>query len=204
MNRITRSTMRRLPPRTTVISGAALGLFAGAAVYGAVSSSADASSHTALKAKAPVAAAKASAADCAASSQLENGVCVVHVVRTVVVPPSATSIAAHVKAAHTEGTKGALKAAAVKHAALEKAEKAEEGRHHFGRGSRWSSREDFERDFEESWTGTGTPVPTVTTPAPAPTPKPPVPAPVPTPAPTTVTPVPAPVPVPTPAPTAAS
>jgi hypothetical protein len=208
MNRITRSTMRRLPPRTTVISGAALGLVAGVAVYGAVSSSADVSSQTAFKAKAkaPVATARASAADCAATSKLENGVCVVHVVRTVVVPPSGASIATLAKAAHAEGAKGGLKAAAAKHAAMKKAEKAEEGRHHFGRGSRWSSREDFERDFEDSWTGKGTgtptPTPTVTTPAPAPVPVPPVPTPVPTT--TTLAPVPAPVPAPTPAPTAAS
>jgi hypothetical protein len=204
MNRITRSTMRRLPPRTTAISGAALGLVAGVAVYGAVSSSAEVSSHTAVKAKAPVATAKASAADCAATSKLENGICVVHVVRTVVVPPSAASVAAHAKAAHLPGAKLTPKQLATRHAAMKKAEHAEEGRHHFGHGSRWASREDFESDFEDGWTGAGTPTPTptVTTPAPtpAPTPKPPVPAPVPVPTATT----PAPVPVPTPVPTAAS
>src|SRR5450631_869596 len=118
MNRITRSTMRRLPPRTTVISGAALGLVAGVAVYGAVSSQAETSAHTAFKAKAPVAAAHASAANCAANSKLEKGVCVVHVVRTVVVPPSAAGIAAHAKAAHATGPKSAAaKKAAAKHAA---------------------------------------------------------------------------------------
>ena len=202
MNRITRSTMRRLPPRTTVISGAALGLVAGVAVYGAVSSSAEVSSHTAFKAKAPVATAKASAADCAATSKLENGVCVVHVVRTVVVPPSAANVAAHAKSAHLAGAKLNPKQLATRHAAMKKAEHAEEGRHHFGHGSRWASREDFESDFEDGWTGAGTPTPTptVTTPAPAPAPKPPVPTPVPT----ATTPAPAPAPVPTPVPTAAS
>ena len=219
MNRITRSTMRRLPPRTTVISGAALGLVAGAAVYGAVSSSAEVSTHSAFKAKAPVAAARASAANCAANSKLEKGVCVVHVVRTVVVPPSAASIAAQaqVKAAHAAGTAAAHTAstahkagtthragtaasgakAAASHAAMKTAEHAEEGRLHFGEDSRWGSREDFERDFENGWTGTGTPTPTptVTTPAPAPAP-----APRPVPVPTTTTPA----PVPTPVPTAAS
>jgi hypothetical protein len=117
MNRITRGTMRRLPPRTTVISGAVLGLAAGAAVYGAVSSSAEAPAHPAFKAKAPAAAApKASAANCAASAKLEKGVCVVHVVRIVVAPPSAASIAAHAKPALVAGTTpgSILKAAASK------------------------------------------------------------------------------------------
>jgi hypothetical protein len=217
MNRITRSTMRRLPPRTTVISGAALGLVAGAAVYGAVSSSAEATTQTAFKAKAPVAVAHVSAANCAANSKLEKGVCVVHVVRTVVVPPSAASIASQAKAAHAAGTtrtagsthaagtahaagtthaagtgESRANKATASHAAMKKAERAEEGRLHFGEGSRWESREDFEADFEDGWTGTSapTPTPTVSKPAPAP-------APVPVPVPTTTTPAPAPAPVPT-------
>jgi hypothetical protein len=71
-------------PSYTVLSGAAIGLVAGAAVYGAVSSSADQT-----PAKATVAAVPASADSCAPGLKLEDGVCVVHVVKTVVVPPAA-------------------------------------------------------------------------------------------------------------------
>jgi len=79
--------MNRLRPRTTVLSGATIGLIAGAAVYGMVSTSADATTPTAYTAaKPPVVAAPASAARCAAGQKLEKGVCIVHVVRTVVVP----------------------------------------------------------------------------------------------------------------------
>lgn len=211
MNRPTRSTTRRLPQRATVVSGAALGLVAGAAVYGAVSSSAEVPQQTALKAKAPVAVAHPSAASCTAASKLEKGVCVVHVVRTVFVPPSVVrpsvaSTALHAtaaraaKRAHAAGAKkGTPKFAAARHAML-RAEKAEEGRHHFGRGSHWASRRDFESDFEDGWWGktSPTPTPSVATPAPVPAP---VPAPIPKPVPTAI---PAPAPVPTPVPTAAS
>lgn len=101
MSRLTRTTIRRLSPRATVVSGAALGLLAGAAVYGAVSSSAALPSHSAPKAaKAPAAAAPATFANCAAGAKLEKGVCVIHVVRTVVAGPSAASVAAAAKAAH--------------------------------------------------------------------------------------------------------
>ena len=232
MNRLTPSTTRRFSQRGTVISGAALGLVAGAAVYGAVSSSAEVSQPTALKAKAPVAVAPASLAVCAAGTKLENGVCVVHVVRTVVVPPSAVppsvvppsvvspsavqptavpptavppsaaSTALHAtaakaaKAVHAEGAiKGTPKFAAARNEML-KAEKSEEGLHHFGRDSQWASREDFESDFEEGWWGmtSATPTPSVAIPAPAP-------APIPKPVPTTT---PAPVKAPAPVPTAAS
>ena len=79
--------MNRLRPRTTVLSGATIGLIAGAAVYGVVSTSTDATTPTAYTVAAPpVAAAPASAARCAAGQKLEKGVCIVHVVRTVVVP----------------------------------------------------------------------------------------------------------------------
>jgi len=79
--------LNRIRPRTSVLSGAALGLLAGAAVYGTVSSSAVASTPRALKAgRAPLAAAPARAADCAKGQKLEKGVCIIHVVRTVVVP----------------------------------------------------------------------------------------------------------------------
>ena len=70
-------------PSFTVLSGAAIGLVAGAAVYGAVSSSA---TPTLKPAKAVVAAAPAAVATCAKGQKLEDGVCVIHVVRTVVVP----------------------------------------------------------------------------------------------------------------------
>jgi len=95
MNRIhPRTAMRRLSPRATVISGAALGLLAGVAVYGAVSSSAAAPKVAAFTAaKVPVAAAPASFKNCAKGQKLEKGVCVIHVVRTVVAP-SATGAAA--------------------------------------------------------------------------------------------------------------
>jgi hypothetical protein len=79
--------MNRLRPRTTVLSGATIGLIAGAAIYGAVSSSATDKAPTAAKpASASVAAAPVSAARCAAGQKLEKGVCIVHVQRTVVLP----------------------------------------------------------------------------------------------------------------------
>ena len=78
--------MTHIRPRTSVLSGAAVGLLAGAAVYAAVSSSVVATTPRALKAaKAQVAAAPARAADCARGQKLENGFCVIHVVRIVVV-----------------------------------------------------------------------------------------------------------------------
>jgi hypothetical protein len=70
-------------PSFTVLSGAAIGLVAGAAVYGAVSSSA---TQTLKPAKAIVASVPAAPAKCAAGQKLEGGVCIVHVVRTVVAP----------------------------------------------------------------------------------------------------------------------
>ena len=88
MNRITRSTMRRLSPRAMVIGGAALGLVAGTTVYGAVSSAAEPKAPAAVKAPGP---APARFADCAAGAKLEEGVCVVHVVRTVVAPSAASA-----------------------------------------------------------------------------------------------------------------
>ena len=88
MSRTTRTTSGRLSPRTTVIGGAALGLVAGAAVYGAVSPAAQASGPARPAAKAPAAPAPARLADCAAGATLEKGVCVIHVVRTVAAPAS--------------------------------------------------------------------------------------------------------------------
>jgi hypothetical protein len=89
--------MNRLHLRTTVLSGAAIGLVAGAAAFGAVSSPVPTPSRAAFTAPAPpVAAAPARAkparpaparpARCAAGAKLRKGVCIVHVVRTVVIP----------------------------------------------------------------------------------------------------------------------
>ena len=94
MNRLNHTALRRHSPRVTAITGAALGLFAGAAVYSSVSSSAEVPKPAASTlAKPPVAAAPASLAACAAGSKLENGVCVVRVVRRVVVPSAAGAAA---------------------------------------------------------------------------------------------------------------
>ena len=105
MNSITRTTRRRLTPHTTVIGGAALGLLAGATVYGAVSSSAQNRAPAAFKAPVPAAARLAS---CTAGSTLVNGVCVVHVARTVRVPSPAAPAAATAKAAHLAAGKSEL------------------------------------------------------------------------------------------------
>ena len=95
MNRIhQRAPIVRLRPRTTVISGAALGILAGAAVYGAISSSASAATPTVVKAaNASRAAARVNTARCAAG-KLEHGLCIVHVVRTVVVPAASSPTSA--------------------------------------------------------------------------------------------------------------
>jgi len=88
MNRIDPTRrMRRLSPRATVISGAALGIIGGAAVFGAVTPSTSSPTPTVFKqASATRAIApKAAAAPCAKGSKLEHGVCIVHVVHTVVV-----------------------------------------------------------------------------------------------------------------------
>ncbi|MEP7192159.1 MAG: hypothetical protein ABI903_04770 [Actinomycetota bacterium] len=97
------STKGHLGPRTTILSGAALGLVVGAAVYGAVSSSAGSPVPTAFKAKAPVALAPATAPGCAGTATLEKGVCVVHVVRTVIAPPVAPVPAATAAAVPVAG-----------------------------------------------------------------------------------------------------
>ena len=97
------TTKRHIGPRTTILGGAALGLVAGAAVYGAVSSSAGSPTPTAFKAKAPVAVARATAPGCAGTAKLEKGVCVVHVVRTVIAPPVAGVAPARATAAPVAG-----------------------------------------------------------------------------------------------------
>ena len=97
MNRLNHTRLRRrLSPRITVISGAALGLILGATVYSAVSSSAEATKPVAfMAAKAPVTPAPAPArfSACAAGSKLEKDVCVVRVVRTVVAAPASGAAA---------------------------------------------------------------------------------------------------------------
>lgn len=90
MNRLhPRTSVRRLPVRATVITGAALGLLAGAAVFGGVSSAASEHQPAALKPAAAVATAPAQAAPCSPNSTLVEGVCVVRIVRTVVAPATA-------------------------------------------------------------------------------------------------------------------
>jgi hypothetical protein len=84
-------TMNRLRVRTTVFGGAALGLIAGAAVFGAVSSSSAASPAPFKPALVSVDTAPAlPAAGCEAGQKLEDGVCIVHVEKVVVVPAPAS------------------------------------------------------------------------------------------------------------------
>ena len=101
--------MNRLRPRTTVLSGALVGLIAGAAVYGAVASSVVPTKPTVFKAaRAPAAApataartkpARAAAAPCAGGEKLEKGVCIVHVVRTVFLPAPSSPVSSSPAAA---------------------------------------------------------------------------------------------------------
>ena len=79
--------MKRLRPRLIIIVGAAVGLIAGAAVYGAVTSASVASTAP-VSFKPPqvrVALAPPPAAPCAAGQTLEKGVCIVHVKKVVTV-----------------------------------------------------------------------------------------------------------------------
>ena len=121
-------------PSFTVLSGAAIGLVAGAAVYGAVSSSA---TPTLKPTKAVVAAAPAAVASCAKGQKLEDGVCIIHIERTVVVPaqaaaqlPTTSGVPAagsNKGAASSAGGDDATKAADEADDATEAAEKAAEG-----------------------------------------------------------------------------
>jgi uncharacterized membrane protein YgcG len=93
MNRLsTTRTRSRIRPRTTVLSGAAIGLLAGAAVYGAVaSSSAMALSPTPIKpALVSAVTPHAALAPCGKGQELEHGVCIVHVEHTVTVPAASS------------------------------------------------------------------------------------------------------------------
>lgn len=82
--------MNRLRVRTTILGGAAIGLVAGAAVLGAVSSS----STPAPFKPALVSTDTSSAlpdASCAAGQELEHGVCIAHVEKVVVIPAPAAA-----------------------------------------------------------------------------------------------------------------
>ena len=76
-------------PSFTVLGGATIGLVAGVAVYGAISTASAATSTSVKPAKAIVAA-PAAAASCAVGQKLEDGVCVIHIERTVVVAAPST------------------------------------------------------------------------------------------------------------------
>jgi len=90
--------MKRLRSRTTVLGGLAIGLIAGAAAYSATtppvttpapasfSMSVPPASEPLLKPRRP------RAAPCGAGQTLRNGICIIHVVRTRVIPaPAVTS-----------------------------------------------------------------------------------------------------------------
>jgi hypothetical protein len=95
MNRLDhRGTRRHLPARLPVTFGAAMGLVAGVAIYGAMTSATEALKPVAFAvAKASVAEAPARSANCAAGQKLERGFCVIHIVHKVVIPPPAASVA---------------------------------------------------------------------------------------------------------------
>jgi hypothetical protein len=185
--------MHRIRPRTCVLSGATIGLLAGAAVYGVVSSSATPMTPAAFKA--PVAK-TAGLANCTAGTTLTKGVCVVHVGRTVTVPLSAASAAAKAKAAHLAGaTPGnQLKSAGKK----DKGDKDDKNKDKNKDGDKPDGSESGREGAGHEGAGDAedaTAKPAVKTPAPVATTAPvPVKAPVPTPAPV-VTVAPAPVPV---------
>ena len=124
-------------PSFTVLSGAAIGLVAGAAVYGAVSSSA---TPTSQPTKAVVTAAPAFVAPCAKGQKLEDGVCIVHIVRTIVVPAAAALVPTTPRApeasgnqdtgssaSHDDATKDASEATEAGHDTTEEAKNATAG-----------------------------------------------------------------------------
>src|SRR5665647_1693354 len=124
-------TMNRLRVRTTVFGGAALGLIAGAAVFGAVSSSSAASPAPFKPALVSVDTAPAlTAASCAAGQKLEHGVCIVHVEKVVVVPASASVQAEAPAAGSSQGISSAgERATEPSDDAAEAAHDAAEGAH---------------------------------------------------------------------------
>ena len=74
--------MNRIRPGICVLAGATIGLFAGAAVYGAITSSPPVLPRAA---NAAMARGRVVAAGCAPGQSLQHGVCIIHLVRTVVV-----------------------------------------------------------------------------------------------------------------------
>jgi uncharacterized protein involved in type VI secretion and phage assembly len=189
MNRLHPSTTkRRLTPRATVVSGAALGLLAGAAVYGGVSSSASAAAPAYKPANASAKVAPVSYAKCAPATTFEKGTCVVHVVRTVVLPSPATA-AQKAKQARSAGVRPGhtLERSGDSQDRHEKAEFGSRDRSHESEESEHESGDDRE-ESEGSPSHATAPVPA---PAPAPAPAP-TPAPTATPTPTATVPAPAP------------
>ena len=100
MNRLNRrGTGHHLSTRLPVTVGAAMGLVAGVAIYGAITSATEAMKPVSFAvakapvARAPMAPAPAAFAKCAAGQKLEKGFCVIHIVRKVVIPPAAASVA---------------------------------------------------------------------------------------------------------------
>ena len=107
MNRLsTTRTRSRIRPRTPVLTGAAIGLLAGAAVYGAVaSSSATALSSTPIKpALVSATTPRAPGAPCAKGQELEHGVCIVHVEHTVVVPAAGSGFGSESGSSSSSGS----------------------------------------------------------------------------------------------------
>ncbi len=88
---LSRTTMGRLSPCATLITGTALGPLAGIAVDGAVSSAAEAKTAPPAAYKAPAATATASHPACAKGATLVKGDCVVHVTKTLITTPGATA-----------------------------------------------------------------------------------------------------------------
>lgn len=120
--------MNRLSVRTTVFGGAALGLVAGAAVFGAVSSSATSSAPSK---PGLVSVGTVPAASCAAGQELEHGVCVVHVEKVVVVPApaSAQGSSQDNSSADDDATKISDDATEISDDATETSDDAEEAAH---------------------------------------------------------------------------
>ena len=133
--------MNRLHVRTTVVGGAALGLIAGAAVFGAVSSSSAASPVPFKPALVSVdTAPDLTAAGCAAGQKLEDGVCIVHVEKAVVVPAPASGEAEAPAAESPQDTNAAGDHAAEPSEAAELSDAAEpsdaaEGTHDAAEGT---------------------------------------------------------------------
>jgi hypothetical protein len=96
--------MNRIRPGICVLAGATIGLFAGAAVYGAISSSLPVLPRAA---NASMARGRAVAAHCAAGQSLQHGVCIIHLVPAVVVQaPRSPSRPAVTKPASHEAESG--------------------------------------------------------------------------------------------------